>query len=65
MRGSWTYHVECDDILEGYFTSLVLFDEDLVNADGRGTGRKAKNERMFWGWCEGIDAIYSGTNQHL
>ena len=57
VRGLTTYHVKGDDILEGDFTSLVLFDEDSVDADRGGTSRETKNERMFRGWFESLDPI--------
>jgi hypothetical protein len=52
-----TYHVEGDDIFEGDLASLVFLDEDLVNADGRGAGRKPENKWVLGSGCECLDSI--------
>lgn len=51
------YHIKSHDMLEGYFTRLVLLDEDLIDLNGRGTRRQPQDKGVLCCRVEGIDPI--------
>lgn len=57
MQGR-TYHVEGNDIFEGDSAGLVFLDENFVDLDGGGAGRKTEDKGVRWSWCEGFDSVF-------
>ena len=49
-------HVECNDILERYLTSLIHLDKLLIGSDRSTSGRKSKNERLVSHLCLSLDS---------